>query len=72
MFSCEVCKISKNTFLTEPSKDIPSQNKIISTQNMLRWATSKTWTRTLDPDSKKTEPKKIWTLKNLDLEKPGH
>ena len=29
-------------------------------------ATSKTWTRTLDPDLKKT-----WTLKNLDSEKPG-
>ena len=29
-------------------------------------ATSKTWTRTLDPG-----PEKPWTLKNLDLEKPG-
>ena len=32
------------------------------------WATSKTWTQTLDPG---TEHWKTWTLKNLDLEKPG-
>ena len=33
------------------------------------WATSKTWTQTLDPG---TKPWKTWTLKNLDPEKPGH
>ena len=32
-------------------------------------ATSKTWTRTLDPDPKKTGAWKAWTLKNLDPEK---
>ena len=34
-------------------------------------ATSKTWTRTLDPDFEKPGPRKTWTLKNLDPEKPG-
>ena len=37
----------------------------------LLWATSKTWTRTLDPDPEKPGPRKTWTLKNLDSEKPG-
>ena len=32
-------------------------------------ATSKTWTRILDPDPKKRGPGKTWTLKNLDPEK---
>ena len=32
-------------------------------------ATSKTWTRTLDPDSEKPGPWKKWTQKNLDPEK---
>ena len=40
------------------------------------WATSKTWTRTLDPDPEKPGPekpgpRKTWTLKNLDPEKSG-
>ena len=34
-------------------------------------ATSKTWTRTLDPDPEKPEPEKDWTQKNMDPEKPG-
>ena len=33
--------------------------------------TSKTWTRTLDPDPEKPGPRKTWNLKNLDPEKPG-
>ena len=33
--------------------------------------TSKTWTRTLDPDPEKPGPRKTWILKNLDVEKPG-
>ena len=33
--------------------------------------TSKTWTRTLDPDLEKPGRWKTWTLKNLDAEKPG-
>ena len=39
----------------------------------LNRATSKTWTRILDPGPGlwKPEPWKTWTLKNLDLEKPG-
>ena len=32
--------------------------------------TSKTWTRTLDPDPETPGPWKSWTLKNLDPEKP--
>ena len=39
-------------------------------------ATSKTWTRTLDPDPEKPEPLKTWTLKtwtqkNLNSKKHG-
>ena len=34
-------------------------------------ATSKTWTRILDPDLEKPGPRKTWTLKNLDPEKLG-
>ena len=34
-------------------------------------ATSKTWTRTLDPGPEKPGPRKTWTLENLDPEKPG-
>ena len=34
-------------------------------------ATSKTWTRTLDPDPEKPGPRKTLTLKNLDPEKRG-
>ena len=34
-----------------------------------RKATSKTWTQTLDPDPGHG-PRKTWTLKNLDPEKP--
>ena len=37
----------------------------------IREATSKTWTRTLDPDPEKPGPLKNWTLKNLDPKKPG-
>ena len=36
--------------------------------------TSKTWTRTLDPDPEKAgpgKPEKTWTLKSLDTEKHG-
>ena len=34
-------------------------------------ATCKTWTQTLDPDPEIPGPRKIWTQKNLDPEKPG-
>ena len=35
----------------------------------IEWTTSKTWTRTLDLDPEKAEPRKTWTLINLDPEK---
>ena len=38
---------------------------------MYMLATSKTWTRTLDPDPEKPGPLKTWTQKNLDPEKIG-
>ena len=34
-------------------------------------ATSKTWSQTLDLDPEKPQPRKTWTQKNLDPEKPG-
>ena len=37
--------------------------------NVTTWASSKTWTRTLDPDPEKTGPWKTWSQKNLDPEK---
>ena len=37
--------------------------------NVTTWASSKTWTRTLDPDPEKTGPRKTWSQKNLDPEK---
>ena len=34
-------------------------------------ATSKTWTRTLDQDPEKPQPRKTWTLKSMDPKKHG-
>ena len=35
------------------------------------WATSKTWTHTLDANPEESGPTKAWTLKNQDPEKTG-
>ena len=49
-----------------------SFSNMCSSRIFVRWATSKTLTRTpnnLDPE--KPGPSKIWTLKNMDSEKHG-
>ena len=42
------------------------QKKLNCFRIILLTATSKTWTRTLDPDPGKPGLRKTWTLKNLD------
>ena len=49
---------------------------LTGTMQVFFLTTSKTWTRTQDPDPEKHEPRKTWTLKtwtlkNLDPENPG-
>ena len=47
------------------------QNKSKMLDDLNFTATSKTWTRTLDPDPEKSGPRKTLAQNNLDPEEPG-
>ena len=47
------------------------KRKLTYNYDDVKWAISKTWTQTLDPNPEKPGPRKTWTQKNLDPGKPG-